>query len=224
MLVSNNYDNETNVIYVEENESSNSSFLIASFLWEALNVHKAEVMTVTFHNSVQHYQHLISKITQNVLNVFNKPKITNLNPADFIDCDNLEVMKLLSSIQDFCNQRADPNLFIVIDDISYVHLLSSLKDCFHFIRYCSKLIATYPKLKMVIGCHTSSDDEELNIISKYLHHWSKFNLIVTPLLSGFSSDVTGHLTVVSKTGFQNRINKYRYKVDDKKISINPYIL
>lgn len=224
MLVSNDYNNETNSIYIEENENSNASFLIASFLWEALSVHKAEVMTITCHNSAQHYLHLINKITQNMSNVLSKPRTTNFNLVDFIESDGFNLMKLLFSIRDFCDQRADTNSVVIIDDISYIYLLSSLKDCIYFIRYCLKLLTTYPMLKMVIGCHTSLDDEELNMVSRFLHHCSQFNLVVTPLPSGFSADVTGHLTIVNKTRPISGIHKYCYKLDDKKISINPYIL
>jgi hypothetical protein len=212
------------MIYVEENGCSDASFLVTCFMWEALNIHNAEVMTIMFHNSVQHYQHLTSKITQKIANLYNKPKTVNLNPTDFILKENFNVTKMLSSIRDFCAQRANVNSLLVIDDISYVYFLSSLQDCIFFVRYCLKLLSAYPKLRLVIGSHTSPDDEELNVISKFVQHCSKFNLMVTPLQSGFSSEVTGHLTVISRTRLESKTNKYYYTLQDKKILINPYIL
>lgn len=193
-------------------------------MWEAITADDAEIITVMFHNSVQHYQHITNKLAHGIPNLNLKPKTINLRPLDFLTNDILDVRKLLDSIRQLCDTYPDKKTCLVIDDISYVFLLSSLQNCIHLGRFCTTLLSEYSYLKIIIGNHVTSDDEELTVISRFFQHISKLTISLIPLQSGFSTEVTGHLRIMNKQKIKHHVNKYHYKLEDKKLSINPYII
>lgn len=224
IFAANNFTKDVRLIYIEENQNSNSSFLISSLMWKEITTSKAEIITILFHNSIQHYQHIINKLAHGFSNLNFKPKTVNLQPSDFFEDNTLNVEKLLNCIVEMCEARKDKKICLIIDDVSYICLMSSLEKCVYFERFCLKLLSNYSYLKIVVGSHVTPDDEELKIISKLFQHMSQFIISLIPLKSGFSSEVTGHLKIINKQGLQSRVNQYRYKLEDKKLSINPYAI
>lgn len=222
ILEANGFDNKKNLIFIEENHGTNASFILTSFMWQT-TIENAEVILLTCHNPIHHYLHLSNKLTNKL---YQKPKFNHLNLLDFFEDDEdiLNVENLLKTISELCQQINGKNMYLIIDDISYILLLSSLYQCIHFLRCCMKLLINFSNLKIIICNHISTEDEECTIISKFLQHLSKFIISIIPLKSGFSTEITGRINIITKQKYKNILNKYNYKLENNKFLFYPYVI
>lgn len=222
VLDANNCNEKTRLIFIEENHGSNSSFVIGSFMWQAKAIENAEIILLTCHNSIQHYQHVLSKwghVTRN-----SSPKTNAINLSDYSEENAVNVTKLFESIYKNCENFNNHKTYLIIDDLGYLLMLSSLRHCVHFSQQLLRLLADFKLLRIIVCCHISGKDEELSIISKFFHHLSNFILSIEPLKSGFSNEVTGHLKVIQRGKLKGNVNRYNFKLDDKKFTLNPRVI
>lgn len=193
-------------------------------MWRAKAMENAEIILLSCHNSIQHYQHVLNKWGHVTRNSSQKTNVINL--SDFFEktTDTLDILKLSETIYKNCENLSKHKTYLIIDDLSYLLMLSTLRLCVHFSQQLLRLLTDFKLLKVIVCCHVSEKDEELLIISKHFHHLSNCILSIQPLKSGFSNEVTGHLNIIRKSNTKSHINRYNFKLDDKKFTLNPYVI
>lgn len=193
-------------------------------MWQAKTMENAEIILLTCHNSIQHYQHVLNKWGHAVRNSSQKTNVINLNYFFEETNATLDMLKLSETLRKNCANLNSLKTYLIIDDLSYLLMLSSLRQCVHFSQQLLRLLTDFKLLKVIVCCHVSEKDEELLIISKHFHHLSNCILSIEPLKSGFSNEVTGHLNIIRKSNSKSHVNRYNFKLDDKKFTLNPFVI
>lgn len=227
-LESNGLTDDVNLAFIEEVHGSNANFIIATLICNALK-NNASVLFVTFHNSFQHYQQLCSKLGCNLSNATYRNKIQHLNPMDILvdkenKKDDLDLQEEIGDkTEEFFKTHQEP-MYLIMDDISYILLLKSFPECSRFIRYYVFRRQLYPNLKVIFCSHVFPEDKESVAITNYLRMICKFSIKLTPLSSGLSSEVTGHMEIRKMKGCLENITKFNYLLNRKEFVVNPSVI
>lgn len=224
-LQSKGLTDEINLIYVEEVRGSNASFVISSLLCNALKKN-ASVLFVTLHNSFQHYQHVCSKLGYNINNASLKSKIEVMNPLEipFIEENNLNFFSDFNEKTEIFFQNHEGEQYLIIDDLSYLLLLTNSQDCIRFVLYYLYQRSLYPNLKVIICYHISPEDKESFIITNFIRSICRFIIKLTPLSSGLSSEVTGHMEITHRKRYGSDSTECNYLLSRKGIVLNPTVI
>ncbi|XP_065214437.1 uncharacterized protein LOC135841420 [Planococcus citri] len=226
-LQSHGLTDDISLTFIEEVHGSNASFIISSLICDALK-NDASVLFLTFHNPFQHYQQLCSKLGVNLNSPAYKSKIENISPLNSCieenSSDESVLQKISKETDDFFRKHREDKMYLIIDDISYVLMLSSFQDCSRFVRYYVYQRSLYPNLKVVICSHTVRDDKESVTIANYIRSICKFIIKLTPLKSGLSSEVTGHMEIIRSRGFKSDVTNHKYLLNRKEIVLNPLVI
>lgn len=189
------------VIVVKEINNCDSSFLISSVLNHSIK-NKHGIFVISTHNSLSHYQNVGIKMNYNLLKHIDSGlvKFYNLGEECVNDILNNEqkllqtlTVKLKETIQQMQTEHAVVN--IILDGITHLlDLQFSLRDINYF---CKEVvnIARANNSFVLCHCHVASEDDVSNVIPNLLSHKSDILLEIENLSSGWSADVSGHLTI-----------------------------
>ncbi len=209
-------------MFIEEEHYSDANFVVASIMFHCITKEKGKIILVKCHHSMQHYRNLIGKLGLIPPNVDEKPKVISLEILDYFkENGDFNAKELLRNIREHCEQNIDSITYLVIDNFSYIFLLSSFFQTVHFGRCCAKLLTLFSNLRVVISSHVSHVDEEMTRISRFFYILSDFIISTIPLKSGFSRDVSGHLKITSKEKHKAKVTEFCYRINDKKLTLSP---
>lgn len=190
------------VIVAKEINGSDSSFITSCILGHCIK-NKQAVLLITTHNSLLHYQNVGLKMN------YNLEKYIDSGLIQIFKLDEVLVNLLLANETDslqniFSNLNESMNLTkpnndvvnIIFDGVSHLFDMQySLKDVNKFCNSIIKLGRCNPNSFVLFHCNLATEDDVTHVLTNLLCHAAHTILEVGNLSSGFSADVSGHLTI-----------------------------
>ncbi|XP_032669402.1 uncharacterized protein LOC116843247 [Odontomachus brunneus] len=211
------------MVLIEEQHGTNANFLVNAVLSDALKKGNAACL-VHCHNTFGHYHNVGIRFGYNLLSLKAKGQVTVVEPmkivasnvvdicknsidnekiiADIISREHIDIAhRLFTCIRERYEEAAKFNasVVLVIDDIS--HLLDlglSVRDIMYLIRYLRSFMASYSKSQLCILTHTYQEDPKISdadMVANCLKHMAHLCVTTEPLITGYSGDASGRLTI-----------------------------
>lgn len=188
------------LIVAKEINGCDSTFLISCVLGHCIK-NKSAVLVVSTHNSQLHFQNVGVKINYNLQRHIESGLVNFYNAGEVIVnslVDNQEVsldnvfFGIIGKILTLREKYGTVN--VIIDGIShFFDMHYSLKDVNKF---CNDVISVCRDDNCFMLFHTNVvDDEVTHVLSNLLSYKAHTVVSVESLSSGWSADVSGHLTV-----------------------------
>lgn len=214
------------MILIEEQHGTNANFLVNAVLSNALKKGNA-VCFVHCHNTFGHYHNIGTRFGYNLSSLEAKGQVAIVEPMkivannvidickDFIDeriitdvtsREHVDIAyRLFTCIRKKCEEVAKFNtsVALVIDDIS--HLLDlgfGVRDVMYLIRYLRSLMASHSISQLAMLTHTYQEDPKISdadMLANCLKHMAHLCVTTEPLMTGYSGDASGRLTVWWRT-------------------------
>lgn len=190
------------VIVAKEINGCDSSFITSCILGHCIK-NKQAVLLITTHNSLLHYQNVGLKMNYNLekyidsglIKIFKLDEVlVNLLLAN--ETDSLQ--NIFSNLNESMNLTKPNNdvVNIIFDGVSHLFDMQySLKDVNKFCNSIIKLGRCNPNSFVLFHCNLATDDDVTHVMTNLLCHAAHTILEVGNLSSGFSADVSGHLTI-----------------------------
>ncbi|XP_013199770.2 elongator complex protein 6 [Amyelois transitella] len=223
------------VITVKEIMNCDSSFIISCILSHCIK-NKSAVVLVSAHNSLSHYQNVGIKMNYSLQKHIDSEliKFCDLGHeyADYLINDkNGSIDNFITKVTEIMTQMQDKyeTVNIILDGIT--HLFDMDYNVRDVNLFCKEIVkkarSNNSKSFVIFHCNVASDDDVSNVIANLLSHKSDLLLEVENLPSGWSTDVSGHLTIkyIGKKFepdhlFSNlKSNKYLFKLFDRGVKL-----
>lgn len=243
------------LIVVEEKHESNANFIINSIIFNALKK-ETGILLVLFHNTFNHYHNVAMKFGYNLTMLKEKNKVNIVEPMKIIASDierigeesthdsdvnfskfmansNVNAMKnLLTTIKDEYHKMKNSNedVIIIIEDLSHIYNLGfSSESPVYYVRYLRSLLQCNNVSQLCILIHTYKhllQDCISDVLSHYLKHIAHLHIVVDLLESGYTSEISGKITVnwkidsIRKKYNFSEVARYIYTVSDRQVKIS----
>lgn len=227
------------LICIEEQHDSNASFLLSCVIFNALKKNY-RICFILFHNTMNHYHNMGVKFGYNLMLLKEKHKVTVIEPMKFIvsnmgyTCEQTanniihDIFLTIKNEYDKIVQNNEP-VTIIIDDFSHIYNFGcNLRESTYYVRYLRSLVEYYNKSQLCIITHTYKDEPKnsvSNIFAYGLKHMADLFVKIEPLETGYSSDVSGNITINWKmddirTKYNwSEVARYIYKLSDRQVQI-----
>lgn len=221
------------IISIREVGLADSNFII-TYLIKKIFQSNNKLIFVNFHNTLDHYQLVGKKLGYDLLNKVNDGDAIIVNmlknieeeiakeDSQFFQNSGEFVRKLFSEIEQKTDEILKINndhTFVVIDDLTHLLDIGVNIECIiEFITWCCNLKNN--SVSIIINNHVSpyeTNDDSLpedNIIANSLSYISDLEIIVAPLQTGHSKDVSGIINI-GRPG--ETTTKLHYKAFDRGI-------
>ncbi|KAF5293598.1 hypothetical protein FQA39_LY03083 [Lamprigera yunnana] len=218
------------IISVRENGHSDANFILTN-LMKKIFTENDRLCLVIMHNTIGHYRNILKRLGQDVVETLQSGSLKVIEPLKTIATDDLGtllhnkqafVRDLFLDIRDKMNELLDEThnrVHLMIDDISHLSDLGvDRKYIIAFVNYCVNL-SLNPRVVVIINCHVSDTNDE--IIWNSLQYASNLCIDVSDLKTGFSSDVTGVITIkrCDRNELSAKSNTFHYKALDRVIKV-----
>lgn len=189
------------VLVVKEINNCSSSFITSCVLGHLIKK-KSAVLIISTHNSLKHYQNVGLKMNYNLNRCIDDGFINFYNLGDeyvikMLSNEHLSPENVFQNIQDkFEYMRTKYDVVnVIFDGVS--HLLDmhySLKEVNEICLKVIELIREYNSL-FICHCNVAIEHDLTYVLANLLSHKAFTVVEVENLASGWSSDVSGHLTI-----------------------------
>ena len=139
---------------------------------------------------------------------------------------NLNTLAFKEALLSFLDNHASPNAYIVIDKMSILQSLGfNAKD---FVSLTASLQMKVRKRECILitRCRGKSNldltedftlEESTDLPSNMLSHSASLNIVVRPLSTGKSTNVTGNICFLWTN--EKSVSRYQFRVDEKDVQI-----
>lgn len=241
------------MVLIEEQHCTNANFLVNAVLSNALKKGNA-VCLVHCHNTFGHYHNIGVRFGYNLLSLREKGQVTVVEPmkivadnvvhihedsvnneriiADIHSREHVDIVhRLFTYIRERYEEAAkfSASVVLVIDDISnFLDLGFSVRDVMCLIRYLRSFMASYSAPQLCILVHTYQEDPKISdadMIANCLKHMAHLGVTTEPLVTGYSGDASGKLTICWRTNsIRSRYNwpekaMYLFKLLDWQVKV-----
>lgn len=214
---------------IEEIHGSNVCFVICSIITKVLKNKLGCICLILFHNSFNHYQNIILKLGYNLELLRNRGIVRVIEVSDYTvnyitNTSNVSCKVLLSDIIKKLNNLNYQKqcTYLIMEDVSHMLLTKSIKESVSFIQCFHSIVNYTPTLKLVISSHVSLCDKQQTIFLSLIKYMADVIIKVTPLSTGFSSEMSGHLEIRIRN-VNNQVVYYNYKLEEDKVHVYSYI-
>ncbi|XP_043252719.1 elongator complex protein 6-like [Colletes gigas] len=221
------------LILIEERHETDANFLLSSIILDALKKNY-NICLVLFHNTFNHFHNVSIKFGCNLAMLRKEGKVKVVEPMKIVaaalqnmdkgTADNI-VHHLLTAIKN----EYDAPAVIVIDDLSHLYNLGfHLRDVVYCMRYLRSLIECNKESQLCIVVHTYEQESQSCVPDTFvdgLKHMSHLFLAVEPFETGYSSDMSGKITVnwridcIRRKYNWSETVKYVYKLSDHQVKV-----
>lgn len=188
------------LIVAKEMNGCDSTFLISCVLGHCIK-NKFAILVVSTHNSQLHFQNVGVKINYNLQKHIDSGLINFYNAGEvvvnsFVENQVISLDDVFLDIKErmLAIREKHGTVNVIVDGIShFFNLQYSLKDVNKF---CKDVISLGREDNSFMLFHTNVvDDDVTNVLANLLSHKAQIVVTVESLSSGWSADVSGHLTV-----------------------------
>ncbi|CAG4979888.1 unnamed protein product [Colias eurytheme] len=204
IITSLHLDRETQthkIIVAKELNGCSSSFITSCVLGHCIKTRRP-VFIISMHNSKDHYQNvglkmnynLVRNIESGLIQFYNAgEELTNavlandqMSASDFIT-------KMLKQID--CMHEANSSVNIIFEGVSHLFDLGySLKDVNFICKEMIDHVRVYDNSFVLFHCNAACESDETHVLANLLAYKSHVLVEVDHLASGWSADVSGHIT------------------------------
>lgn len=242
------------VIFIEEHHNADANFLLHAVTSHCRDKNNIACL-VLFHSTFGHFHNVGMKLGYNLrkecnssVRVVEPLKIVskNIHSEGNLQCDNRQslefdvktngrdlVKRLAEIIKAECvsieKETASQKVYVIIDDLSHLFDIGlSIQDVWLFIRYIRTFAVEEPLLTFCISSHVYKANDELckpNLLALGLRYSAELLIIVQPLETGYSRNVSGKMTVCWKLQSERLRFKwpeemvYLYKLSDRQVKL-----
>ncbi|KAF9824634.1 hypothetical protein SFRURICE_004091 [Spodoptera frugiperda] len=187
------------VVVVKEINKCDSSFITSCLINYCIK-NKTAVVIVSTHNSLQHYQNVGLKMNYNLQRYVDTGLINYFNFGEY--CINSllndnklpEIFVKVKEIVLLMRQKYE-TVNVIVDGVSHFFDLDyTLKEVNMFFKELIPFVTSYNNSFVVCHCNEANEDDVTCVMSNLLMHKAYTVLEVESLTSGWSADVSGHLT------------------------------
>lgn len=206
------------VVVVKEINRCDSSFITSCVLNFCIK-NKAAVIIVSTHNSLQHYQNVGLKMNYNLQRYVDTGLVDYFNMGEYcinslLSENNLPQLfpKLKEKVLSMRQKHDVVN--VILDGISHLFDLNySLKEVNMLCKELIPFVTSYNNSFILCHCNEAIEDDVSCVMANLLSHKAHTVLEVENLPSGWSTDVSGHLTI--KYPGLKYDNEHLYIMDSK---------
>lgn len=188
------------VIVVKEINRCDSSFITSAVLNYCIK-YKSAIIIVSTHNSLQHYQNVGLKMNYNLQRYIDTGLVDYINIGEFCINSLLSENKLpdfLLEVKDRVSMMREKHdtVHVIMDGISHLFDLNyTLREVNMLCHELIKFVTDYNHSFILFHCNEAIEDDVTSKMSNLLSHKAHTVLEVENLPSGWSTDVSGHLTI-----------------------------
>lgn len=188
------------VIVVKEINRCDSSFITSCVLNHCIK-NKTAVIIVSTHNSLQHYQNVGLKMNYNLQRYVDTGLVDIFKLGEFcIDSllSNINIPELIQKVQEkvISMQKKHDAVNVILDGISHLFDLNySLTEVNTFCKELIEYVTNNNNSFVLFHCNIANEDDVSCVMSNLLSHKAHTVLEIENLPSGWSTDVSGHLTI-----------------------------
>lgn len=189
------------IIVVKEINGCDSSFIDSCVLSHCIK-NKTSVIIVSTHNSLHHYQNVGLKMNYHLQKHIESGLIEFYNLAEeslnsLLNNGGTSIQDLLLKIKEkILEKQQIGEVNIILDGVSHLFDLQyTLKEVNDFVKQIFDLIKESNNSFLLCHCNDASEDDVTHTMSNLLVHKAHTVLETETLPSGWSADVSGHLTV-----------------------------
>ena len=215
-------------VHLVEEDDNLANFLVHHFVNLGLKQGK-KVVIVGLENTFGHYNAVGLKLGNNLMKLKESKSVFYY---DFMSkfstfCDNPK--DLVQDLLETLDSELTENSILVLDKFSLVSSLGfTAKQSLNLAQKLQKLVVL--KKSTLVTCSRAnsnlgsedylSQNEQNEVISAFLSHSATLNIVVRPLKSGKSRNVTGNLTFLWTLPNQgNKPQEYQFRVEEKDVKI-----
>ncbi|XP_013169354.1 PREDICTED: uncharacterized protein LOC106119056 [Papilio xuthus] len=189
------------ILVVKEINNCSSSFITSCVLGHLIKK-KSAVLIISTHNSIKHYQNVGLKMNYNLNRCIDDGLVQFYNfGEEYVDKllknEHISVEQIYQNITDKIEyMRKKYNVVnVIFDGVS--HLLDMYYNIKEINLICSKIIELIREYNSLLICHfnVASEHDLTHVLANFLSHRAFMVVEVENLASGWSSDVSGHLTI-----------------------------
>lgn len=190
------------IILVKEINGCDSAFIDCCVISNCIK-NKTPVIFVSLHNSLSHFQNVGLKMNYNLQKHVDNGLIEFFNFGDeivnnLLENINVTIEDLNLRVKDkiLAKQCSNEPVNIIVDGVSHLFDLGySLRDVNTFCKCLFDLIRHSNNSFLLYHCNQASEDDITHTMSNLLIHKAHTVVEVENLQSGWSADVSGHMTV-----------------------------
>ncbi|XP_060521659.1 elongator complex protein 6 [Cylas formicarius] len=194
------------IISIRENADADSSFVISHLLKQIL-YERHRACLVTLHNDFNHYYHVGKKLGYDLRRALETDDLKVIDPLSDIvdgigeiDADPDFLKRIFMSIKCKLEGLASSEThraYLIVDDLSHFWDLGiEIAHIVTFVNCCANMVDS--NVSLILGTHVGSENDR--IISNTLEYIGDVHVVVSPLKTGKSGDVTGTLDVQRVSG------------------------
>ncbi|XP_047024087.1 uncharacterized protein LOC124633040 [Helicoverpa zea] len=188
------------VVVVKEINRCDSSFITSCVLNHCIK-NKTAVIIVSTHNSLQHYQNVGLKMNYNLQRYVDTGFIDYFHLGEYcinslLSDDKLPQLFVKVKEKVLAMREKHEVVNVILDGISHLFDLNySLRDVNLFCKELIQFVTCYNNSFVLCHCNEAHDDDVTSVMSNLLSHKAHTLVKVENLPSGWSTDVSGHLTI-----------------------------
>ncbi|XP_038211988.1 uncharacterized protein LOC119832388 [Zerene cesonia] len=205
IITSLHLDRETQkhkVIVAKELNGCNSSFITSCVLGHCIK-NRRSVFIISLHNSKDHYQNVGLKMNYNLVRNIESGLIQFYNAGEELtravlaNDHIISASDLLAKIkrQIECMHDTNKSVNIIFDGVTHLFDLQySLKDVNFICKEIIELVRGFDNSFALLHCNAACETDETHVLANLLAHKAHVLVEVDHLASGWSADVSGHIT------------------------------
>lgn len=188
------------VVVVKEINRCDSSFITSCVLNFCIK-NKTAVIIVSTHNSLQHYQNVGLKMNYNLQRYVDTGLVDYFNIGEYC-LDNLlsenKLPELFPKLREklLAMRQKHDAVNVILDGVSHLFDLNyTLKEVNMLCKELIPFVTRYNNSFILCHCNEAIEDDVSSVMANLLSHKAHTVLEVENLPSGWSTDVSGHLTI-----------------------------
>ncbi|XP_049869274.1 elongator complex protein 6 [Pectinophora gossypiella] len=190
------------VIVAQEINGCDSSFIVSCTLGHCIK-NKKPVLIMSTHNSITHYQNVGLKMNYNIQRHIDNGLIQTYNLSGenvnmLMSNENVSLKVVLNEIKKIVSSMKEKHgsVNIIIDGVSHLFDLQyTLKEVNEFCKHLIAIIRGCENSFLLCLCNVASEDDVTHVMANLLSHKAHTVLEIESLSSGWSADVSGHLSI-----------------------------
>ncbi|CAK1547183.1 unnamed protein product [Leptosia nina] len=189
------------LIAVKELNGCDSSFIISCLLGHCIR-NKNALLVVCLHNSQEHYHNVGLKMNYNLNKNVESGLIHFYNAGEELTRAILDSNSISANI--FCTKLKEQidkikknynSVNIIIEGVSHLFDLEfSLREVNYICKEIINLVRDYDNSFLLMQCNAACDNDETHVMANLLAYKVHVLVEVDHLASGWSTDVSGHIT------------------------------
>lgn len=229
------------LLQIVEEHGTSASFVVGSLMWNASRTNTS-ILLLALHNSLAHHHNVTKKLGFNLKGAIDNKSAVVFEPVaafcekfvksgemangNFDVIDHFLGGEMTTMFEDVKNTLSlmSGKKCLVIDDLGILMNMGiGLAHVITFLQCCRKLQESDKDISLIVSSHVTENCEDHRLLADFISHIADLRVTVSPLRTGFSTNVTGTMEVVDNLerafGTTSEKRVYHFKLTDRQIKV-----